>query len=148
MVNGCDILLIEDNRSDREMIREALCEQGGGDSLQAFADGTEAIDAIFGSQGWLAELPLHLPRLILLDLKLPKIGGIEILKRMKADRRTRHIPVVIFTSSNEPQDRIECYRHGANSYVVKPMDADLFSRYVADIRHYWVTTNRTAYGDH
>jgi two-component system, response regulator len=145
---GMDILLIEDNRHDAEMIKEAICEQGGSGTLRVFADGTEALDCFFGPRGLLDEAPVHLPRLVLLDLKLPKIGGVDILKRLKSDERTRMIPVVIFTSSNEPQDRRECYRHGANSYIVKPMDADRFSRFVAAIRSYWVVTNRTAYADH
>ena len=144
---GIDILLIEDNLHDAEMIEEAIREQGGNGTLRTFTDGVEALDSFFGAQGLLQKAPADLPRVVLLDLKLPKISGVDILHRLKSDTRTRHIPVVIFTSSNEPRDRSECYRWGANSYIVKPMDADQFSRYVAAIRTYWVMTNRTAYAD-
>ena len=83
----------------------------------------------------------------MLDLKLPKVGGLEVLKRLKSDDRTRNIPIVVFTSSNEAKDRSECYLSGANSYIVKPLDADCFSRYVTDIKTYWFMMNQTSYQD-
>jgi two-component system response regulator len=144
-MKGADILLIEDNRHDIEMILDALVSQDMGNRVHALSDGAEAIEYFFGPRGCLQRTVFHLPKLILLDLKLPKVSGLEILKRIKSDERTRHIPMVVFTSSNEARDRSECYLYGANSYIVKPLDADQFSRFVADIGLYWVTMNRVNY---
>ncbi len=144
-MDDADVLLIEDNRHDMEMIIEAFREQAVHDRICSFQDGAAALDYFFGPNGCLQREPVHLPRLILLDLKLPKIGGLDILKRLKSDERTRPIPTIVFTSSNEARDRIECYLSGANSYVVKPLDADSFSQHIADIRSYWVEMNRVAY---
>ncbi len=144
-MDDADVLLIEDNRHDMEMIIEALRERGVEDHIRTFKDGAAALDYFFGPGGCLQREAVHLPKLILLDLKLPKIGGLDILKRIKSDERTRFIPTIVFTSSNEAGDRIECYLSGANSYVVKPLDADSFSQHIADIRSYWVEMNRVAY---
>jgi two-component system response regulator len=144
-MDGADVLLVEDNRHDLEMIIEALRELDVGDRIQSFKDGVAALDYFFGPKGCLQKDPVHLPKLILLDLKLPKIGGLDILKRLKSDERTRFIPTIVFTSSNETRDRIECYLSGANSYVVKPLDADSFSQHISDIRSYWIEMNRVAY---
>jgi two-component system response regulator len=145
IMDGVDILIIEDNRHDIEMILETISERDISDMVHVINDGAEAVDYFFGPQGCLQNVPVHLPKLILLDLKLPKVSGLEVLKCIKCDERTRHIPTVVFTSSNEAQDKIESYLLGANSYIVKPMDADKFSRFVENIGSYWVLMNRSTY---
>lgn len=142
-MGNIDILLVEDNPHDAEMILETLSQQDISTRVHAISDGAEALDYLFGPQGCLAKAEVRLPKLILLDLKLPKVSGLEILKRIKSDKRTMHVPTVIFTSSSESQDRSESYELGANSYIVKPMDADMFSRYVRDIGEYWLSMNST-----
>ena len=144
-MDNVDILIVEDNRTDAELILEALQGMGIGDKVRAIHDGVEALDYFFGLEGSLKKADVHLPKLLILDLKLPKVSGLEILKRIKSDTRTMHVPTVIFTSSSEWQDRIESYKLGANSYVVKPLDADMFSRYVHDIGEYWLSMNTTIY---
>ena len=144
-MGGVDILVIEDNRHDVEMILETISEQDISDTVFVINDGSEAIDYFFGPTGCVGNDSRYLPKLILLDLKLPKVSGLEVLKTIKSDERTRYIPTVVFTSSNEARDRIESYMLGANSYIVKPMDADMFSRYVADIGSYWILMNRSNY---
>ena len=144
-MDNVDILIVEDNRTDAELILEALEGLDIGDKVRAIHNGVEALDYFFGPEGSLKKADVHLPKLLLLDLKLPKVSGLEILKRIKSDKRTMHVPTVIFTSSSESQDRSESYKLGANSYVVKPMDADMFSRYVHDIGEYWLSMNTTIY---
>ncbi|MGD1152816.1 MAG: response regulator [Syntrophales bacterium] len=146
-MGNIDILLVEDNPHDAEMILETLSQQDISTRVHAISDGAEALDYLFGPQGCLAKAEVRLPKLILLDLKLPKVSGLEILKRIKSDERTRNIPVVVFTSSDEARDRTESYRCGANSYIVKPMQAAAFSRFVADVGAYWVSMNMTTYAD-
>ncbi len=140
-----DILLVEDSRHDIEMILDAIIEYNMHYRVFALHDGAQALDYFFGSQGCLQEAAAKLPKLILLDLKLPKVTGLEVLKRLKTDERTRYIPIVIFTSSNEYRDELESYKLGVNSYTVKPLDSDKFSRYVADIAAYWLRINETIY---
>ena len=144
-MGGVDILVIEDNRHDIEMILETISEQDISDTVHVINDGSDAIDYFFGPEGCVGDDSSFLPKLILLDLKLPKVSGLEVLKTLKSDERTKYIPTVVFTSSNEARDRIESYTLGANSYIVKPMDADMFSRYVADIGSYWIFMNRSNY---
>jgi CheY-like chemotaxis protein len=142
-----DILLVEDNPHDAEMILDTLSRQDISNRVFAISDGAEALGYLFGPEGCLAKAEIHLPKVIFLDLKLPKVSGLEILKRIKSDERSRQIPVVVFTSSDEVRDRIESYGRGANSYVVKPMQAAAFSRFVAEIGAYWVSMNMTPYAD-
>jgi CheY-like chemotaxis protein len=146
-MGNIDILVVEDNPHDAEMILETLSGQDISNKVLAINDGAEALDYLFGPEGCLAKAAVCLPKLILLDLKLPKVSGLEILEQIKSDERTRHIPVVVFTSSDEPRDRTESYRRGANSYIVKPMQAAAFSRFVADVGAYWVLMNMTTYAD-
>ncbi len=146
-MNLTDILLIEDNSHDVEMILDTFREQNVSDKVRVLRNGAEALDYFFGPQECLQKTDSCCPRFILLDLKLPKVGGLEVLRRLKSDERTRNIPTIIFSSSNEARDRIDSYLLGANSYIVKPLDADSFSRFVAHIASYWLLMNKTSYQD-
>jgi CheY-like chemotaxis protein len=144
---GADILLIEDNPHDAELILSTLREKDRGVRVRTIDDGAEALDYFFGPRGCLQDDEACLPKLILLDLKLPRVGGLEILRSLKKDERTRRIPTVVFSSSDEAQDRINCYNCGVNSYIVKPVDADRFSSVVEDISNYWILKNRVGYSE-
>jgi two-component system, response regulator len=137
-----DVLLVEDNPADIEMTLDALKENHLANRVKILRDGQEAVDYIF-RQGKYADSGLcdH-PVLILLDLNLPKISGIEILKRIRADERTKNIPVVVLTSSPHDKDRIESYSLGVNSYIVKPVEFESFAHAVAQIGYYWVALNK------
>lgn len=139
-----DIVMIEDNRHDVEMITDALHEVSIPCKTVLLKDGAEAARYFFDPSGSFAAERNKLPRLILLDLKLPKINGLEVLKMLKAHERTRMIPVVVFTSSNEAKDRLESYQLGVNSYLVKPLDADEFAMHIQLIVRYWMTLNANA----
>lgn len=144
-MNDIDIVIIEDNRHDVEMILDAFCELDIKSGYLIFRDGAEATKNFFESNGKFSLEKIKLPRLILLDLKIPKINGMEVLKMLKSNERTKDIPVVVFTSSNEARDRMESYKLGVNSYLVKPMDADQFAAYIKHIIHYWMDLNVNAY---
>ena len=137
-----DILLVEDNPNDAELAMRALRKGRLANNISWVKDGAEALEFIFRT-GAYAERPDQNPRLILLDLKLPKVDGIEVLKRIKADERTRVIPVVMVTSSAEGRDIVESYKLGVNSYVVKPVEFDHFSETVAKAGFYWMLMNKT-----
>ncbi len=139
-----DILLIEDNPHDAEMTITTLEERNITRSIAVVRDGAEALESLFGPFGC-AEREADCPRVILLDLKLPKVNGLEVLKKIRSDERTKCIPVVVLTSSNEEKDRIESYRLGANSYIVKPVDFDDYSKSIAETGYYWVTLNKPPY---
>ena len=136
-----DILLVEDNPNDAELAMRALRKGKLANHITWVKDGAEALEFIFRT-GAYAGRPDQYPRLILLDLKLPKMDGIEVLKRLKADERTRVIPVVMITSSAEESDVIESYKLGVNSYVVKPVEFDQFSETVAKAGFYWMLMNK------
>ena len=136
-----DILLVEDNPTDAELTMRALRKSKLANHMTWVKDGAEALEFIFRS-GAYAGRPDENPKLILLDLKLPKVDGIEVLKRIKADERTRIIPVVMVTSSAEGRDVVESYKLGVNSYVVKPVDFDQFSDTVAKAGLYWMLMNK------
>ncbi|MBM4313200.1 MAG: response regulator [Deltaproteobacteria bacterium] len=144
-MNGNEILIVEDNHHDGVMMLDAFREQNLHERVRMLRDGEEALDYFFGPDGCLGKKDIGYPRFVLLDLKLPKVGGLEVLKRLKSDARARGIPVIIFSSSNDAKDRNECSLLGANSYIVKPLDADSFSLFVADIASYWLAMNRTPY---
>ena len=131
------ILLVEDNPDDEALTRRAFKRSNIANELQVVRDGQEALDRLFGAES--AARPT--PALVLLDLKLPKVDGLEVLKQIRAHDRTRLIPVVILTSSREETDLVDGYGSGANSYVRKPVDFDQFSESVRQLGLYWLVTN-------
>lgn len=137
-----DILLVEDNPTDAELTLRALRRGNLANNITWVKDGAEALDFIFRN-GSYADRPPENPKLILLDIKLPKVDGIEVLKQIKSDAHTRVIPVVMVTSSAEGRDITDSYQLGANSYVVKPVDFEQFSETVAKAGFYWMLMNRT-----
>lgn len=140
--NAVDILLVEDNPHDAEMCMRALKKHYLANAIYHAEDGEEALDYIF-AKGEHAERNVnHTPKVILLDLKLPKVDGIEVLRRIKGDEVTRKIPVVVLTSSREERDIIETYRLGVNSYIVKPVEFDKFVESVKELGLYWLLINQ------
>jgi len=137
-----EILLVEDDPADAEMTLRALRRNNLANRVHWVKDGAEALEYMFRSGAYAGRDPSHAPRLVMLDIKMPKVDGIEVLRRLKADPATRTVPVVVMTSSNEEQDVIETYRLGVNSYIVKPVQFDVFLETVAKIGLYWVLTNR------
>lgn len=138
-----DIILVEDNPADIEMTLDALKENNLANRVKVLKDGQEAVDYIFRQGEYSTCGICERPVLILLDLKLPKIDGLEILRRIRADERTKSIPVVVLTSSPQDQDRIECYDLGVNSYIVKPVEFNNFAKVVAHVGFYWVALNKS-----
>lgn len=130
------ILLIEDNENDEILTLRALRKIRVANRVEIARDGAEAIERLLGPDAG------PLPQVVLLDLKLPKLDGIEVLKRLRADRRTRALPVVILTSSDEDRDRMMTYDLGANSYIRKPVDSGAFLDAVAQVGLYWLALNR------
>jgi CheY-like chemotaxis protein len=136
-----EILLVEDNPEDAELTMRALRKRNLANQLHWVKDGEEALEFLFGTGRYAGRDPARPPKLVLLDIKMPKVDGIEVLRRIKAsDLRT--VPVVVMTSSNEERDVIESYRIGANSYIVKPVAFEAFTDTVSKIGLYWVLTNR------
>ena len=135
------ILLVDDNSADVKLALHALRKNGGAAKVAVVRDGEEALDFLFGQSRHADRPPLHSLRLILLDLKLPKLNGFEVLNAIKTDASTKSIPVVVLTSSNQERDLRECYRLGANSYVQKPVDFDLFRTLIEQIEQYWLSVN-------
>src|SRR6266550_3040975 len=135
-----DILLVEDDAQDAELTMAALRECGFADRVEHLSDGEEALDYIAGT-GTFARQPPTLPRLILLDLGLHKIGGLQVLRQLKADERTKGIPIVVLTGSKLTIEMVESYKLGVNSYVIKPSSAREFAKVVAAIGHYWLQVN-------
>lgn len=138
-----EILLVEDNMYDAELTIRSLKKVHLGNKLFHVKDGEEALEFIF-CKGRYEAFPCSRPKLIMLDIKMPKVDGIEVLKRIKSDDSTRTIPVVIMTSSKEEQDIITSYDLGVNSYVVKPVDFEGFVKAVCQLGLYWVITNQPA----
>ncbi|MCC6488843.1 MAG: response regulator [Candidatus Hydrogenedentes bacterium] len=137
-----EILLVEDSPTDAELALRALRKQNLANKVTLARDGVEAVTAIFGSDDLDDGGRLRLPRLILLDLNLPRMNGLEVLQRVKSDPRTRHVPVVVLTSSQEERDVIESYELGVNSYIIKPVDFDKFMDAVGGLGFYWLLLNR------
>jgi two-component system response regulator len=137
---GAEILLIEDDPDEAELALEALRRCGASARVTRVHDGEAALNAIFSGPGATVRLPA--PRLILLDLKLPKVDGFGVLKRLKADATAKSIPVVVLTSSKMDEDVLRSYELGANSYIVKPIDFGEFSAAVERLGAYWLALNR------
>jgi two-component system, response regulator len=137
-----EILLVEDNPNDAELTLRALRRHNLANCVRHLKDGAEVMDLFFPGPGGAEPDPALAPRLILLDLKMPKVDGIEVLRALKSNERTRHIPVVVLTSSREESDLEECYKLGVNSYIVKPVDFDSFIKVVGDLGMYWLLLNQ------
>ena len=137
-----EILLVEDNPKDAEMTQRALRKNNLGNKVHWVKDGAEALDYVFCRGDYGGRSAGRSPRLILLDIKMPKVDGIEVLRQIKADEKMRTVPVVVMTSSNEERDVVDSYRLGVNSYIVKPIEFAVFLEVVAKIGLYWVVTNR------
>ncbi len=137
-----DILLVEDNPSDAELTIRALKKNKIINELKHLRDGEEALDYLFARGKFSYRNINDTPKVILLDLKMPKLNGLEVLKELKDDQRTKMIPVVLLTSSNENSDIIEGYKLGVNSYIVKPVNFDNFIKVVSELGFYWLFLNQ------
>jgi len=137
-----EILLVEDNASDAELCMRALRKHNLANKLVWVKDGAEALDFIFGTGVYSGRNVVDGPKVILLDLRLPKVDGLDVLRRLKADEHTRLIPVVVLTSSKEDRDVIESYQLGVNSYISKPVEFDAFVKTVSELGMYWLLVNR------
>ncbi|HHH38131.1 MAG TPA: response regulator [Sedimenticola sp.] len=135
------ILLVEDNADDEALTLRALRKANIANEVVVARDGVEALDYLFASGRWAGRDNRKQPQVVLLDLKLPRIDGLGVLKRLRADRRTRLLPVVILTASDEERDIIESYSLGANSYIRKPVDFDHFIEAVRQLGLYWLVLN-------
>jgi CheY-like chemotaxis protein len=136
-----NILLVEDNPDDVELSTRALKRHNIGNHLVVAHDGVEALNYLFGAGPYAGQNDAVLPALVLLDLKLPKLDGLEVLQRIRADERTKRLPVVVLTCSKEDQDLVSSYNLGANSYIRKPIDFTHFSEAVRQLGLYWLVLN-------
>jgi two-component system, response regulator len=136
-----DILLVDDDRYSVEFILEALKKHNLSYRLKVFRDGGEILTYLFPDEENHRRDSYELPKVIILDLKLPKVNGLEVLRRIRSSEKTKMIPVVVFTSSTEDRDRVESYRLGANSYIVKPFEYENFINTAAEIGLYWTSQN-------
>lgn len=141
-VNAVDLLLVEDDPNDAELTARALRRRNLANRLFVVTDGAAALDFLFCRGAYARRDPGSPPKVVLLDLKLPKVAGLEVLAALRADPRTRAIPVVIVTSSGEDPDVQRAYELGANSYVVKPVDFDAFQEAMTSLGFYWLAVNR------
>ena len=141
MDNNKVILLVEDSPDDEVLALRALKKNNIKNEVVVARDGVEALDYLFGSGAYAGRDPNHLPEVVLLDLKLPKVDGLEVLRRIRADERTKLLPVVMLTSSLEEIDLVRCYSNGANSYVRKPVDFTQFMEAVQNLGLYWLVLN-------
>ena len=140
--SAIEILLVEDNPNDVRLTLHAFKRHNLADRLHVVRDGAEALEYLFCTGAYTDRRIGDVPKVILLDLKLPKIDGLEVLRQIKADARTRTIPVVMLTSSSEERDLIESYKLGVNSYIVKPVEFDKFMQAVSELGLYWLLLNQ------
>jgi len=136
------ILLVEDNPNDEELTLRALKKANIANQVAIARDGQEALDFLFSTGKYAGREPPTMPAVVLLDLKLPKLDGIDVLQRIRADPRTKLIPVVVLTSSSEDEDMVRSYQSGANSYVRKPIEFSAFADAVTQLGMYWVLINQ------
>jgi len=140
------IMLVEDNANDEELTLRALRKSNIANEVFVARDGQEAVDFLFSTGRHAGREPARMPAVILLDLKLPKLNGIDVLQRIRADARTRLIPVVVLTSSSEDEDMLRSYQSGANSYVRKPIEFSAFAHAVTQLGMYWMLINQAPPG--
>ena len=140
-LNAVEILLVEDNSRDADLTIRALKKKNLANHLFHVEDGADALDFMFGRNKYAEHRASQLPKVILLDLKLPRVDGLEVLRALRADARTRTVPIVIVTSSNQDPDIQAAYRLGANSYVVKPVDFENFSEAMTTLGFFWLLVN-------
>lgn len=136
-----EILLVEDSPHDAELTLRALKKNNVANNIVHAKDGAEALDFVFGENSHAGRNVENTPKVILLDLKLPKVNGIEVLEQLKSDARTRSVPVVVLTSSREDVDLTRCYDLGVNSYIVKPVEFEAFVSAVTELGFYWLLLN-------
>lgn len=140
--NDVEILLVEDNATDAELTIRALKQHNISNDIFWVKDGAEALDFIFASGAYANREINKTPKVILLDLRLPKVDGLEVLRRIKSSEQTKKIPVVVLTSSKEEEDIVESYRLGVNSYISKPVEFESFANSVAKLGFYWILLNK------
>lgn len=138
-----EVLLVEDNETDAELTIRALKKKNLANNLVWVKDGEEALEFIFATGRYSDRQVQDLPKLVLLDLRMPKVDGMEVLRRIKADERTNKIPIVVLTSSKEDKDIVESYNLGVNSYVSKPVEFDEFTEAVSTLGLYWMLLNKS-----
>lgn len=141
-INDVEVILVEDNQNDAELAIRALKKRNLGNRFTHLKNGQEALDYIFCKGSYSERNINNYPKVILLDLKMPKVNGIEVLEQIKADERTKSIPVVVLTSSKEDPDIKKCYQLGVNSYIVKPVEFDTFVKAVSELGLYWLILNQ------
>jgi CheY-like chemotaxis protein len=139
-----EILLVEDNPDDLELTLTTFREHNLANRVEVARDGAEALEFLFCTGAFATRSFHNAPKLVLLDIKLPKVDGLEVLRQVKSDSRTRTIPVVVLTSSHEDRDLVDSYQLGANSYLVKPVGFEQFNEVVQRLGHYWLLLNKTA----
>lgn len=141
-IQNLEILLIEDNQHDADLIIRTLKKNNVGNKVMHLPDGTDALDFLFAEGKYSKRKIEDKPKIIVLDLNLPKLSGIEVLRKIKNDERTKTIPVIVMTASSEAKDILESYQIGVNGYVVKPVAFEDFAKAVSDLGFYWLLVNK------